>query len=64
MIAPEQFEELNRRYSDYDSRSIMKVLQENGWFSSIEQVYDLKVLEPTKPILSSSWILSHQLVRF
>ena len=42
MIAPEQFEELNRRYSDYDSRSIMKVLQENGWFSSIEQVYDLK----------------------
>ncbi|MBO6369164.1 DUF2184 domain-containing protein [Enterococcus faecalis] len=42
MIAPEQFEELNRRYSDYDSRSIMKVVQENGWFSSIEQVYDLK----------------------
>ncbi|MCU2259582.1 DUF2184 domain-containing protein [Enterococcus faecalis] len=42
MIAPEQFEELNRRYSDYDLRSIMKVVQENGWFSSIEQVYDLK----------------------
>ena len=61
MIAPEQFEELNRRYSDYDSRSIMKVLQENGWFSSIEQVYDLKGVGTTKPILSSSWILSHQL---
>ncbi len=41
MVAPEQYEELNRRYSDYDARSIMKVLQDNGWFTSIEQVYDL-----------------------
>ncbi|EIP8061267.1 hypothetical protein Q9Q_00014 [Enterococcus faecalis EnGen0078] len=42
LVAPEQYEELNRRYGEYDARSIMKVVQENGWFSSIEQVYDLK----------------------
>ncbi len=32
MVAPEQYEELNRRYGEYDARSIMKVVQENGWF--------------------------------
>lgn len=42
LVPAEQYEELNRRYSDYDSRSIMKVIEENNWFSKIVRVPDLK----------------------
>lgn len=42
LVPAEQFEELNRRYSDYDSRSILKVIQDNQWFSRIVRVPDLK----------------------
>lgn len=41
-LAPDAYEELNRRYSDYDSRSIMAVVQANGWFSSIVSIPELK----------------------
>ncbi|KRK87560.1 hypothetical protein FD17_GL000959 [Lentilactobacillus sunkii DSM 19904] len=41
-LAPNAYEELNRRYSDYDSRSIMAVLQANGWFSDIVSIPELK----------------------
>lgn len=40
-LAPNAYEELNRRYSDYDSRSIMAVLQANNWFSSIVSIPEL-----------------------
>lgn len=41
MLASPAYEELERRYSDYDSRSIKAVIQGNGWFESIVPVYDL-----------------------
>ncbi|WP_239256680.1 DUF2184 domain-containing protein [Listeria ilorinensis] len=41
-LPPDQYEELNRRYSDYDARTIMKVIQDNNWFSAIKRVADLK----------------------
>lgn len=41
-LPPDQYEELNRRYSDFDSRTIRKVLEENSWFASgIKRVADL-----------------------
>ena len=40
-LPPDQFEELNRRYSDFDSRTIRKVIEGNGWFSNIVRVADL-----------------------
>lgn len=40
-LPPDQYEELNRRYSDYDSRTIMKVIEGNSWFKSIVRVPDL-----------------------
>ncbi|MEK4883472.1 encapsulin [Bacillus sp. FSL W8-0223] len=40
-VPPAQFEELNRRYSDYDARSIMKVVEDNQWFTKIVRVPDL-----------------------
>lgn len=40
-VPPSQFEELNRRYSDYDARTIMKVIQDNQWFTKIIRVADL-----------------------
>lgn len=41
-LPPDQYEELNRRYSDYDARTIRKVIEENGWFKAIVRVPDLK----------------------
>lgn len=41
-LAPNAYEELNRRYSDYDSRSIMAVLQANNWFSTVVSIPELK----------------------
>lgn len=41
-VPPDQYEEMNRRYSDYDARTVMKVIQDNGWFTSIKRVADLK----------------------
>lgn len=41
MVASQPYEELERRYSDYDSRAIKSVIQGNGWFESIMPVYDL-----------------------
>lgn len=40
-VPPAQFEELNRRYSDYDARTIMRVIEENKWFTKIVRVPDL-----------------------
>lgn len=42
LVPAKQYEELNRRYSDYDSRSIMKVIEDNKWFKNIVRVPDLK----------------------
>lgn len=36
VLAPAQYESLNSRYSDYDSRTILEVIKAAGWFSSIE----------------------------
>ncbi|MFT8928522.1 MAG: encapsulin [Sporolactobacillus sp.] len=41
-VPADQFEELNRRYSDYDARSILQVLSGYEWFSMIHRVPDLK----------------------
>lgn len=41
LVPSQQYEELNRRYSDYDSRTILKVIEGNSWFESITPVYDL-----------------------
>lgn len=41
-VPADQFEEMNRRYSDYDARSIMQVVSEYNWFSKIHRVPDLK----------------------
>ena len=41
IVSSEQYEQLDRRYGEYDARTILKVIQERGWFSSIEAVYDL-----------------------
>ncbi|MBM5675602.1 DUF2184 domain-containing protein [Listeria seeligeri] len=41
-LPPDQYEELNRRYSDFDSRTLLKVIQDNQWFAQIKRVADLK----------------------
>ena len=41
LVSSTQYEELNRRYSDFDSRTILKVIEENQWFESIIPVSDL-----------------------
>lgn len=41
MIAALPFEELSRRYSDQDPRTILEVIKGHGWFSDILPVYDL-----------------------
>lgn len=41
-LPADQYEDLNRRYSDYDVRTILKVIQDNQWFASIRRVADLK----------------------
>lgn len=41
-VPADQYEELNRRYSDYDARTIMQVVTEYKWFSMINRVADLK----------------------
>lgn len=40
-LPPDQYEEINRRYSDYDARSIHQVLDGYDWFSDIHRVPDL-----------------------
>ncbi|KMT62661.1 DUF2184 domain-containing protein [Paenilisteria newyorkensis] len=55
-LPPIQFEELNRRYSDYDARTIMQVVASNGWFSKIKRVADLKGIGLSK---SDSLIICH-----
>lgn len=42
MVAPNQYEELNRRYGEYEARTILQVIEGNRWFSSIEPVADLE----------------------
>lgn len=41
-VPAEQYEELNRRFSDFDARSILQVIQGYQWFSQIHRVPDLK----------------------
>lgn len=41
MIAALPYEELSRRYSDMDPRTILEVIKGHGWFSDILPVYDL-----------------------
>jgi hypothetical protein len=41
-VPADQFEEMNRRFSDYDARTIMQVVREYQWFSQIKRVPDLK----------------------
>ncbi|MFX3616230.1 MAG: DUF2184 domain-containing protein [Sporolactobacillus sp.] len=41
-LPADQYEELNRRYSDYDARSIRQVVDGYDWFSMIHRVPDLK----------------------
>ncbi|MGG3677495.1 encapsulin [Heyndrickxia faecalis] len=41
-VPADQFEELNRRYSDYDARTIMEVIKSYQWFNMIHRVPDLK----------------------
>lgn len=41
-VPADQYEELNRRYSDYDARSIMQVINGYDWFRMIHRVPDLK----------------------
>ncbi|WP_436704253.1 DUF2184 domain-containing protein [Lactiplantibacillus plantarum] len=36
VLPPDEFESLNSRYSDYDARTVLKVVQDAGWFQSIE----------------------------
>lgn len=36
VLPPDQYEKLNSRYSDYDARTTLKVIQDNNWFQSIE----------------------------
>lgn len=41
-LPPKQYELINKkRYSNEDSRSVLKVLQDNAWFSAIVRVPDL-----------------------
>ncbi|MBC1935185.1 DUF2184 domain-containing protein [Listeria grandensis] len=40
-VPADQYEELGRRYSDYDSRTILEVLQSRPWFKTIRSVSDL-----------------------
>lgn len=42
MIAPQSYEELNRRYNEFEPRTILQVINSNGWFQSIVPVYDLE----------------------
>ncbi|WP_100523368.1 DUF2184 domain-containing protein [Mycobacteroides abscessus] len=42
LVPATQFEELNKRFSKEDARSILKVIQDNQWFSRIVRVPDLK----------------------
>ena len=43
-LSPHSYEQLNRRYGEYDSRSIMAVLQANQWFSQIVAIPELEGL--------------------
>lgn len=44
LVPPEQYEELNRRYSDYDARTIMNVIEGYNWFAGIIRVPDLRTV--------------------
>lgn len=41
VLPPAQFESLNSRYSDYDSRTVLEVIKASGWFASIETTSNL-----------------------
>ncbi len=41
-ISSDQYEILQRRYSDYDARTTLQVIKESGWFTNILPVFDLK----------------------
>src|SRR5699024_3416762 len=41
LVASQPYEELDRRYGEYDARSIKTIIQGNGWFDQIIPVYDL-----------------------
>lgn len=36
VLPPKEFESLNSRYSDYDSRTVLQVITDAGWFQSVE----------------------------
>jgi hypothetical protein len=40
-LPPEQFELLDKRYSDFDSRTLKEVIRAHGWFADIVRVPDL-----------------------
>ncbi|GGC98086.1 DUF2184 domain-containing protein [Enterococcus wangshanyuanii] len=42
MVSPQQYELLNRRYSEFDPRTILQVIEGHKWFSSIDPVADLE----------------------
>ena len=42
LLPPKQYELLDQRYSEYDSRTVLEVLKGHGWFNSIEPVSDLE----------------------
>lgn len=42
MVPADQYEELDRRYSDYDARTIRVVIEGHNWFAGIVRVPDLK----------------------
>ncbi|MFL2133014.1 DUF2184 domain-containing protein [Desemzia sp. FAM 23990] len=41
-LPPEQYEMLDKRYSDFDTRTIKEVIRAHGWFTDIVRVADLK----------------------
>lgn len=41
LVEPNAYEELSRRYGDNEPRTILKVIEDNKWFSEIVPVYDL-----------------------
>lgn len=48
LIESGAYEELSRRYGEYDSRTILKVIEGNNWFQSIVPVSDLAGVGTTK----------------
>lgn len=54
LVEPNAYEELSRRYGDNEPRTILKVIEDNKWFSEIVPVYDLAGVGTAK---SNSFII-------